>query len=116
MAGGVGSRFWPASRESLPKQFLDILGVGKSLIQLTYDRALQLVPKENILIATNKRYKGLVNEHLPDISDNQILKIKTTDKSAHKDFKSFCDKTGHQLVEYFKETNVTIFYIKKLTL
>ena len=73
MAGGVGSRFWPASRESLPKQFLDILGVGKSLIQLTYDRALQLVPKENILIATNKRYKGLVNEHLPDISDNQIL-------------------------------------------
>ena len=73
MAGGVGSRFWPASRESLPKQFLDILGVGKSLIQLTYDRALQLVPKENILIATNKRYKELVNEHLPDISDNQIL-------------------------------------------
>ncbi len=73
MAGGVGSRFWPASRESLPKQFLDILGVGKSLIQLTYDRALQLVPKENILIATNKRYKGLVNEHLPEITDNQIL-------------------------------------------
>jgi mannose-1-phosphate guanylyltransferase len=73
MAGGVGSRFWPASRESLPKQFLDILGVGKSLIQLTYDRALQLVPKENILIATNKRYKELVNEHLPDIFDNQIL-------------------------------------------
>ena len=73
MAGGVGSRFWPASRESLPKQFLDILGVGKSLIQLTYDRALQLVPKENILIATNKRYKALVNEHLPEITDNQIL-------------------------------------------
>lgn len=73
MAGGVGSRFWPASRESLPKQFLDILGVGKSLIQLTYDRALTLVPKENIFIATNKKYKELVNEHLPDITDNQIL-------------------------------------------
>lgn len=73
MAGGVGSRFWPASRESLPKQFLDILGVGKSLIQLTYERALKLVPKENILIATNKKYKSLVNEHLPDITDNQIL-------------------------------------------
>lgn len=73
MAGGVGSRFWPASRESLPKQFLDILGVGKSLIQLTYDRALQIVPKKNILIATNKRYKRLVNEHLPEITDNQIL-------------------------------------------
>lgn len=73
MAGGVGSRFWPASRESLPKQFLDILGVGKSLIQLTYERALRLVPKENILIATNKKYKKLVNEHLPEITDNQIL-------------------------------------------
>ena len=73
MAGGVGSRFWPASRESLPKQFLDILGVGKSLIQLTYDRATQLVPKENILILTNKKYKDLVNQHLPEITDNQIL-------------------------------------------
>ena len=60
MAGGVGSRFWPASRESLPKQFLDILGVGKSLIQLTYERSLNLVPKENILIATHEKYKGLV--------------------------------------------------------
>ncbi|MEM6965714.1 MAG: mannose-1-phosphate guanylyltransferase, partial [Bacteroidota bacterium] len=73
MAGGVGSRFWPASREDLPKQFLDILGVGRSLIQLTYDRAIQIVPKENVLIATNKKYKNLVNEHLPEISDNQIL-------------------------------------------
>ena len=51
---------------------------------------------------------------LNSILDNQTLKIKTTDKSAHKDFKSFCDKTGHQLVEYFKETDVTIFYIKKI--
>ena len=53
---------------------------------------------------------------LNSISDNQTLKIKTTDKSAHKDFKSFCDKTGHQLVEHFNENEVTIFYIKKLTL
>ena len=73
MAGGVGSRFWPASREVLPKQFLDILNIGKSLIQLTYERALQFVPKENILIATNKKYKTLVNEHLPELKDNQIL-------------------------------------------
>ena len=72
MAGGVGSRFWPASREARPKQFLDILGVGKSLIQLTYDRAIQMVPKENILILTNKKYKGLVIEHL-GIMPNQIL-------------------------------------------
>ena len=53
---------------------------------------------------------------LNSILDNQILKIKTTDKSALKDFKSFCDKTGHKLVEHFKENEVTIFYIKKLTL
>jgi TusA-related sulfurtransferase len=58
----------------------------------------------------------IVREGLNSISDNQTLKIKTTDKSALKDFKSFCDKTGHQLVEHFKENEVTIFYIKKLTL
>jgi len=73
MAGGVGSRFWPASRENKPKQFLDILGTGKSLIQMTYDRAVRLVPKENILIATNERYRTLTKEHLPALSDNQIL-------------------------------------------
>ncbi len=73
MAGGVGSRFWPASREQRPKQFLDILGVGKSLIQLTYERFLKLCPKENIFIVTNGMYKDLVKEHLPDLTDNQIL-------------------------------------------
>ncbi len=73
MAGGVGSRFWPASRESRPKQFLDIMGVGKSLIQLTYERFLNLCPKENIFIVTNGMYKALVKEHLPDLTDNQIL-------------------------------------------
>jgi mannose-1-phosphate guanylyltransferase len=73
MAGGVGSRFWPASRESKPKQFLDILGVGKSLIQLTYERFLPLIPKENILVVTNEIYRDQVKEHLPDIDDNLIL-------------------------------------------
>lgn len=73
MAGGIGSRFWPASRTQRPKQFLDIMGVGKSLIQLTYDRFLKLCPKENIFIVTNGIYKDLVKEHLPDITDNQIL-------------------------------------------
>ena len=57
MAGGVGSRFWPASREHLPKQFLDILGVGKSLIRMTFERFLPLVPAERILVVTNKIYK-----------------------------------------------------------
>ena len=73
MAGGVGSRFWPASREQRPKQFLDILGLGKSLIQLTFERFLKLCPSENIFIVTNGKYKELVKEHLPGISDNQIL-------------------------------------------
>ena len=73
MAGGVGSRFWPASREERPKQFLDILGTGKSLLQITYERFLPLIPKENIFIVTNAAYIGLVKEQLPDVTDNQIL-------------------------------------------
>lgn len=73
MAGGVGSRFWPASTEDTPKQFLDILGVGKSLIRMTVDRFLNIVPAERILIVTNKKYKKLVKEHLPEILDKNIL-------------------------------------------
>lgn len=73
MAGGVGSRFWPASRESLPKQFLDILGVGKSLIRLTFERFTNLVPAENILVVTNKIYKSLVQEQIPEIPERNII-------------------------------------------
>lgn len=73
MAGGIGSRFWPKSRTAYPKQFIDILGTGKTLIQNTYDRFLKIVPKENIFIVTNDIYRNLVKEQLPDIQDNQIL-------------------------------------------
>lgn len=73
MAGGIGSRFWPASRTERPKQFLDILGVGKSLIRLTFERFLNLCPASNIFIVTNAMYKPLVKEHLPELADNQIL-------------------------------------------
>lgn len=73
MAGGVGSRFWPASREARPKQFLDIMGVGKSLLRLTFERFLHLCPAEHIFIVTNGKYKAQVKEHLPELSDNQIL-------------------------------------------
>lgn len=73
MAGGIGSRFWPASRTARPKQFLDIMGVGKSLIRLTFERFLKLCPAENIFIVTNGIYKDLVKEHLPELTDNQIL-------------------------------------------
>lgn len=73
MAGGIGSRFWPSSTTERPKQFLDILGVGKSLIRMTFERCLYLVPPENILIVTNKRYKQLVTEHLPELPEKNIL-------------------------------------------
>jgi mannose-1-phosphate guanylyltransferase len=73
MAGGIGSRFWPMSRNAFPKQFLDILGIGRTLIQQTYDRFLKICPKENIYIVTNEAYVELVQKQLPDISPNQIL-------------------------------------------
>lgn len=73
MAGGIGSRFWPASRTAKPKQFLDILGTGNTLIQSTYNRFLKLCPKENIFILTHTDYIDLVKEQLPDITDAQIL-------------------------------------------
>ena len=73
MAGGIGSRFWPISRTSHPKQFLDILGTGKTLIQNTYNRFLKVCPKENIYVVTNENYTGLVKAQLPDMADNQIL-------------------------------------------
>ena len=73
MAGGVGSRFWPMSTPQKPKQFLDVLGTGKSLIQMTYDRLLLIAPKENIYILTNESYAGIVKEQLPDLTYGQIL-------------------------------------------
>lgn len=73
MAGGVGSRFWPASRESMPKQFLDILGVGKSLIRMTYERFNNIIPADRILVVTNKIYKDLVHKHIPEIPLSNII-------------------------------------------
>lgn len=73
MAGGVGSRFWPMSVEECPKQFLDVLGIGKTLIQLTYDRLTNVVPDENIYIVTNESYVELVKTQLPFLKANQIL-------------------------------------------
>ena len=73
MAGGVGSRFWPGSREARPKQFLDMLGTGKSLLRLTFERFLPLCPAEHIFVVTNAAYKDLVQEQIPELSDNQII-------------------------------------------
>ena len=73
MAGGIGRRFWPLSKDNYPKQFLDILGTGKSFIRSTFDRFLPIVPAENFLVVTNAAYKDLVLEHLPQIKPDQVL-------------------------------------------
>lgn len=73
MAGGVGSRFWPKSRESFPKQFIDIMGTGKSFLQMTYERSLAFSTPENILVLTNVNYKQLVSEQLPALAEENII-------------------------------------------
>lgn len=73
MSGGIGSRFWPFSRESRPKQFLDFFGTGRSLLQMTFDRFKKILPVENIFIVTNKDYAQLIAEELPDLRPDQIL-------------------------------------------
>jgi mannose-1-phosphate guanylyltransferase len=73
MAGGVGTRFWPFSRTTFPKQFHDVLGTGRTLLQQTVDRFEGICPKENIYIVTSSEYKQLVQEQLPELIDDQIL-------------------------------------------
>lgn len=73
MAGGIGSRFWPLSKTDTPKQFLDILGMGKSLIRQTYERFLPICSPENFIIVTNAEYKDLVLKDLPEIDASQVL-------------------------------------------
>ena len=73
MAGGIGSRFWPISRAAYPKQFLDILNTGKTLLQSTYDRFLTFIPNENIYIITAEEYVKIVREQLPDLPSERII-------------------------------------------
>jgi mannose-1-phosphate guanylyltransferase len=73
MGGGVGSRFWPFSKEEKPKQFLDFFGTGRSLLQTTFDRFKKIIPPENIFIVTNDAYASLTKEQLPELAENQIL-------------------------------------------
>lgn len=74
MAGGIGSRFWPWSKKAYPKQFLDILGTGQTLLQLTYSRFLNIVPQDNIYIISNEIYTPLIQEQLPNIAVDNIIK------------------------------------------
>lgn len=73
MAGGIGSRFWPLSTTSKPKQFLDILGTGRTFLQQTFDRFVQILPAENVYIVTNESYAALTQEQLPELKADQIL-------------------------------------------
>ena len=73
MAGGVGSRFWPVSTAEYPKQFHDMLGTGETLIQKTFSRLSQIIPKENILILTNESYNDIVLEQLPSVTQEQVI-------------------------------------------
>ena len=73
MAGGIGSRFWPMSTRKYPKQFQDILGTGRTMIQQTYDRISQIVPKQNIFVITNKEYVSLTEQQLPELKPENIV-------------------------------------------
>jgi mannose-1-phosphate guanylyltransferase len=73
MSGGIGSRFWPFSREARPKQFLDFFGTGRSLLQMTVDRFKRIVPVENILIVTNKNYAQMTLQEVPELKPEQVL-------------------------------------------
>ena len=73
MAGGIGSRLWPLSTPDVPKQFIDVLGVGRSLIQLTVDRFAAVCQPQNFWVVTGERYVSLVKQQLPNIPDSQIL-------------------------------------------
>lgn len=73
MAGGIGSRFWPLSKSSSPKQFHDILGLGKSLLQMTFDRLAKVCPEDQILVVTNRDYKNKVQDQLPLLNEENIL-------------------------------------------
>lgn len=73
MSGGIGRRFWPFSRTSYPKQFLDFFGTGRTMLQMTYDRLAKIIPTENIFVITNEAYASLTQEQLPEIATERIL-------------------------------------------
>ena len=74
MAGGIGSRFWPMSTQERPKQFIDVMGCGRTLLQLTVDRFEGVCPKENVWVVTSEKYAQTVREQLPEVPEENILK------------------------------------------
>ena len=73
MAGGSGTRFWPYSRDARPKQFLDVLGTGRSLLQMTFDRFTEITTPDKIWIVSNEKYDQLIQDQLPELESHQIL-------------------------------------------
>ena len=73
MAGGIGSRFWPMSTTEFPKQFIDVMGCGRTFLQLTFDRFEGVVPPENVWIVTSQKYKDIVREQLPAVPETNVL-------------------------------------------
>ena len=82
MAGGIGSRFWPMSRTHFPKQFLDILGTGRTLIQSTFDRFIRFIPRENIYVVTSEEYRGIVAEQLPELDEHRTQPLQHQPQSC----------------------------------
>ena len=73
LAGGKGRRLWPSSRDSYPKQFIDFFGIGRSQLQITYDRFANILPKENIIVTTNKEYADMVKLQLPELPEDNLI-------------------------------------------
>jgi mannose-1-phosphate guanylyltransferase len=102
MAGGIGTRFWPMSRTARPKQFIDILGTGSTLIQQTYQRFTGICPPENVYVVTHELYKDLVLEQLPELTETQVLlepyRRNTAPCIAYAAYKIFCKDPEANLV------------------
>ncbi len=102
MAGGIGSRFWPMSRTAHPKQFIDILGTGRTLLQATFDRFHKICPKENIFVVTNEAYRSLVLEQIPELKLENLLcepaRKNTAPCIAYASYKIFSQNKNANLV------------------
>ncbi len=102
MAGGAGERFWPMSRESRPKQFIDILGTGKTLLQQTYERLQRVCRTQNIFIVTNKKYQDLVLEQIPELDPERLIceptRKNTAPCIAYAAYKLYCMNPGARMV------------------
>ena len=103
MAGGVGARFWPMSKTSRPKQFIDILGVGRTLIRLTFERFTNICPPENIMVVTNRIYKDLVLEQLPELDSTQVLC-----EPARRNTAPCVAYANHKIMEKNPEANIVV--------